>query len=48
MAREGTSVLDNGDIFPDITFPGVDREPVVLPRDFNGKWGVFLVYRGHW
>ena len=48
MAREGTSALDNGGLFPDIVFPGVDGSSIVLPRDFNGKWSVFLVYRGHW
>ncbi len=48
MARESGVILDNGDLFPDMTFPAVDGGGIRIPRDILGKWSIFLVYRGHW
>jgi hypothetical protein len=48
MAREKSSILDSGDMFPEITFQTITGKEVVLPKDFGNGWSLFLVYRGHW
>jgi peroxiredoxin len=48
MARESPVMLDNGDVFPDINFPTVSGENIILPGDFSNRWVIFLIYRGHW
>lgn len=48
MAREGTFVLDSGDLFPALALDTVGHGRVSLPDGFGDRWGVFLVYRAHW
>ena len=48
MARERFGPLDAGDDFPRIEFDTIDGDKLALPGHFQGRWGVFLVYRGHW
>ena len=38
--------LDNGDVFPELTAPGVGGDHVTLPGDLEGKWSVVVFYRG--
>lgn len=48
MAREGTFILDTGDLFPALTLDTVSHGRVSLPGGFGDGWGVFLLYRAHW
>ncbi len=48
MAREGTFILDSGDVFPTLAMDTVAHGRVTLPDGFGDGWGVFLVYRAHW
>jgi peroxiredoxin len=48
MARANGFILDTGTPFPDLEFPALDGQRIVLPRDFEGRWAVLLFYRGHW
>ena len=48
MRSELCKLLDTGDSFPLIEFTTVQAELVSLPKDFEGHWNVFLIYRGHW
>ena len=48
MAREGSVILDSGEIFPTLSMQTVNHGRVTLPDTFGGGWGVFLVYRAHW
>ncbi len=40
-------ILDTVDSFPLIEFPTMRSALVALPKDFEGRWNVFLIYRGH-
>ncbi len=48
MAQEETRKLDSGNAFPELPLRLVDGSTLTLPGGLNGKWGVLLVYRGHW
>jgi hypothetical protein len=48
MAREGSFILDSGDVFPAFAMDTVAHGRLTLPDAFQDTWGVFLVYRGHW
>jgi hypothetical protein len=48
MAREGSFILDSGDKLPMLTMETVRHGRVTLPDHFGDRWGVFLIYRGHW
>jgi hypothetical protein len=48
MAREGTFILDSGDLLPALTFDTVAHGRLTLPDAFGAGWGVLLVYRAHW
>lgn len=48
MARENCKILDTGDDFPEVTMNDAGGGTIVLPADFEGKWGIFLIYRGNW
>jgi len=48
MAREVSLILDSNDLFPEMEFPAAAGGSIVLPRDFRGRWAVFIVYRGDW
>ena len=48
MARNSARILDEGDAFPDIEFHLVDGTSTRIPGDWNGSWGLLIVYRGHW
>ncbi len=48
MARMGNRILDSGDRFPETSFSVVQGGALTLPGDLNGRWSVFLVYRGNW
>jgi peroxiredoxin len=48
MARAGRTVLDSGDLFPQLEYITTIGEKVSLPRDLKGTWSVLLFYRGHW
>jgi hypothetical protein len=48
MRSDLCKLLDTGDSFPLMEFPAVRGARVSLPKDFEGHWNVFLIYRGHW
>lgn len=48
MAREPGRILDSGDPFPSLTLETVKQGRITLPEAFDGRWGVFIVYRAHW
>ena len=48
MAREGSFILDSGDVFPALDMDTVAHGRLTLPDAFGIAWGVFLLYRGHW
>lgn len=48
MARAGSKILDNGDLFPAMQCKAIGDESISLPGDFMGRWNVLLFYRGHW
>ncbi|MEP6618988.1 MAG: peroxiredoxin family protein [bacterium] len=43
-----TSVLHNGDRFPELTIDVVGGGRISLPDDLAGSYGVVLLYRGAW
>ncbi len=47
MAREGSFVLDNEDVFPHLEMKTTDSGTLSLPDDISGHWSVILFYRGH-
>lgn len=47
MARAGTP-LDTGDPMPELSFSTLDHGRITVPDVFESKWGVVLLYRGHW
>lgn len=48
MARKNCRILDTSDVFPVITMHAVDGGTIVLPMNFEGKWGILFFYRGSW
>ena len=40
--------LDTGDSFPEITFNSITGYSFNMPKDFDGSWGIVLLYRGEW
>jgi hypothetical protein len=48
MAREGSFILDTGDVLPALALDTVGHGRVSLPEGFGDGWGVLLVYRAHW
>lgn len=48
MAHEKRTLLDTGDIFPEMSFRAISGKQISLPQDLLGKWSVLLFYRGHW
>jgi peroxiredoxin len=40
--------LDNGQIFPHLQLPAIGGSELHLPDALAGKYGVILIYRGHW
>ncbi len=48
MARAGTTILDSGDRFPQLTLTTVNHGRLAVPEALGDGWGVFLLYRGHW
>ncbi|HUL00522.1 MAG TPA: hypothetical protein VLX29_06655 [Nitrospirota bacterium] len=47
MAQEGRT-LDNGAIFPEMSFDSIAGGTIILPADLFNSWTVLLFYRGHW
>ncbi len=47
MAQEGRT-LDNGVLFPEITFDALGGKKIVLPAGLKDRWTVLLFYRGKW
>jgi len=47
MARAGTP-LDAGDPMAELSMQTLSHGRLEIPTAFNGKWGVVLLYRGHW
>ena len=41
-------VLQNGEVFPNLTIAAVGGGSITLPHDFAGSYGVVLLYRGSW
>src|SRR3546814_2130393 len=41
-------VLQNGDVFPSLTFARAGGGDIHLPGDLAGGFGVILFYRGSW
>ncbi len=48
MAREKGTMLDTGDLFPEMDFHAVSGKQISLPHDLLRNWTVLLFYRGHW
>lgn len=48
MAQAVNRKLDIGDKFPDMDLSLISGKIITIPGMLKGKWGVFLVYRGHW
>ncbi len=48
MARSDTRMLEKGDFFPSLVFETLDNGSISFPNDLNGKFCVFLFYRGYW
>ncbi|MBW2637257.1 MAG: hypothetical protein JRC86_07030 [Deltaproteobacteria bacterium] len=48
MARAQGQLLDAGDPFPSFEFNTTEGSQILLPRDFDNKWTVVLILRGHW
>jgi hypothetical protein len=42
------SMLNAGDMFPELTLNLVGGGTLVLPRDIDTKYLIALFYRGHW
>jgi len=40
--------LNNGQMFPHLQLPAIGGGTLHLPDDLAGKYGVILIYRGHW
>jgi peroxiredoxin len=40
--------LQNGQFFPELKIAALDGGTLNLPSDLAGKYGVILIYRGHW
>ncbi len=47
MARAGTP-LDTGAPMPELSVDTIGHGRLDIPGTFGSKWGVVLVYRGHW
>ena len=48
MAREGTTILDTGERFPDLSLSLVNGGTLALPGALGPGFGVAPFYRGHW
>jgi peroxiredoxin len=48
MARIGTKILDQGDVFPQLNFSLIDGTDLVVPEALKKQWNVLLFYRGSW
>lgn len=48
MAQPQPRKLDSGDAFPALEFRLLDGSALNLPEAWAGRWGVVLLYRGHW
>ena len=42
------SVLQNGEVFPNLTIAAVGGGTINVPEDLAGSYGVVLLYRGAW
>lgn len=48
MSRSNSSIIDTGNVFPEMTFEAVGGSIIRLPEDFGERWNIILFYRGHW
>ena len=48
MTRSGTQILDSGEAFPKLEISTVKHGRIVVPKNFDGGWGLFVLYRAHW
>ena len=48
MARIGSVILDNNDLFPGLEFKLVSGDTLILPQGTGEGYGVVLFYRGYW
>lgn len=48
MTQAESRKLDAGDFFPRWILKLTDDSSLSLPADLAGKWGIVLIYRGHW
>lgn len=48
MGRIGAAVLDNNDVFPQLTLNTIAGETLTLPEGCGQGYGVVFFYRGHW
>jgi hypothetical protein len=48
MARIDCSILDTGNLFPELRFHTIEGNLISLPDDFGERWNILLFYRGHW
>ena len=48
MARSRQCPLDAGTAFPALDLTLVDGTSLSLPADLDDRWGIILLYRGHW
>jgi hypothetical protein len=40
--------LDGGDLFRELLLNLLDRPVTIVQAELGGRWGVLLLYRGHW
>lgn len=48
MARDSTTLLDHGDLFPRMELQLAGGGAITVPDPEGKKWNLLLVYRGHW
>ncbi len=48
MAQPEKLKLDKGSAFPEIVVQFFNGSTATITKDFEVRWVVFLVYRGHW
>lgn len=48
MARIGSVILDNNELFPALEFKLVSGESLKLPQAIGEAYATILFYRGYW
>jgi hypothetical protein len=48
VSRTNCTILDTGNVFPELRFNTIDGNLVSLPAHFGDRCNILLFYRGHW